>query len=271
MIYLKDAKGLNGELLMASVLTEAALGHLSGQVATGAGSPELARFVALAKTLPVHDSLGTSQKDFPGFNNYATTVNQYGTHYEPTRGVLVPGSFRISQPNTNANKYLTCSASPRGLGWAQVDELVELAAIIHDETQALGVDIQLDSLRKTQRQLRKAKWTIIELGHEALLAADGCVIYRTAADGFIDHKSETVALRHARVFENRAAAERAIETGKWKDAVIATISMKLEGLAPDQRLPNSLGLLEAALASRQAESLEAATPEPTAAPARPRF
>lgn len=259
MVYLKNHKGLNAELFMTSVITEHGLAFLDKQVKSGQASDQMARFVDLAMTLPTHKSLGLRGVDYPGLQNFTTPPSAYGMHTTPARGVLMPGGFKVSPPTTDANKYLSCSPDPKGLGWEQVPELCGLLEAVAPEAARLGVHIEVANLEKVSRQLSKVKWSIEQTSVQSMLSAECCVVYRVNAEGFVDPKSQTVDLPHARLFENQVAAQRAIDTGKWTDAVIAKVSVKIEGLAPDQRLPDKLGLLDEVLVQRVAQVLDAAT------------
>lgn len=267
MIYLKNEKGLNAELFLSCVITEHALSRLSRCVQSGQASGQLQRFVALAMTLPTHVKMGLRQSDFPGEHDLSTPASAYGTHYEPVRGVLVPGSFKISPPTTDANKYLRCAPDPKGLGWEQVNEMCSLLPSIEAEARQAGATIAADALRKVQRKLTKSSWTIEQTGVQSMLSAECCVIYRSGKSGFIDHKSQPVDLPHARLFESPQAAQRAIDSSGWTDAAIVKVSVKIEGLVPGQHLPADLGLLSELLARRDAERLEENTPAPTDVPA----
>lgn len=267
MIYLKNDKGLSAMLLMCPFVSDHAIDLLRQHVANGQASEDMSRFVALASTLPLHPNLSFPAMDWPSAHNFKTPARGWDMFVAPMRGVLLPGRFKSKMPESNSSKHLNCSASPQGLGWAQVSELLALGQDIQTEAAALGVDIALEDLASIQRELPKAKWTIVESGMEH--GMEGCMVYRVGAEGFVGHKSDSVVFHHARIFENQEAAQRLIDLRLWDDAVIVRASVKLEGICPNQKLPKSLGLLQAVFAQQQATLLEQSTPSsPHARPRR---
>lgn len=272
MIYLKNSAGLCANLVLLPIVSIHAMEIMKNHIASHDGSSELRQLVKLLNDLPVEQEMLVSSDVFSGSRDFIED-NQEDVYWRhcTVSGVYLPELFKS---NADAARNLNVPPTPEGFGWLLADEIASLAKKVGKELAALNVSLSSKSLPAIQRSLKKKDdWTIVEMTPASMLQSDACAVYLVDQKGFVNDKGSAVPLGGARLFESSTAAQRTIQSRGWRNAVVVSAKIHIEGLVLDQKSqPTNLGLLGEAFAHKEAEDIHSATmTAPSMAPKRTRL